>query len=377
MSAGESRFRPLGQVILSAIIGVVSRTVFILGAGASAEAGGPLMTDFLDAADEIFRRGVPAGDPLVQQAFELFFKARAALQDVHAKATMDLFNIEAVLGAFEMAGLLNRLRGLDAKEVSRLPAATRQVITTTLEWSIRFQHTDRIYPPTPYQAFVELLKEISKSRFGGVSVITFNYDVALDYALRFMNMPIDYCFDEPVENAFPLMKLHESLNWAQCSECQRVLPLLIDDYFSRRHILAPGPDAVFRLPITVDLNQQQHCGRPCPRDPLIVPPTWNKAQYHKNIGKVWQRAARELSDAENVIVVGYSLPDSDEFFHYFLPLGIIGPNIIRRFIVFDPAERVKGHYERLLSPATLGRFEMAPSKFSDSIYTVRNRLGLA
>jgi len=35
-------------------------------------------------------------------------------------------------------------------------------------------------------------------------VITFYYDVALDYALRFVNMPIDYCFDEPVANAFSI-----------------------------------------------------------------------------------------------------------------------------------------------------------------------------
>jgi len=51
---------------------------------------------------------------------------------------------------------------------------------------------------------VNLLREISKSRSGEVCVITFYYDVALDYALRFVNMPIDYCFDEPVANAFSI-----------------------------------------------------------------------------------------------------------------------------------------------------------------------------
>jgi len=139
---------------------------------------------------------------------------------------------------------------------------------------------------------------------------------------------------------FPLMKLHGSLNWAQCAKCQTVLR---DEYFNRRRILGPAPDAVFRLPITVDLDQQQHCDQPCSKDPLIVPPTWNKAQYHKSIAKVWQRAARELSDAENIIVIGYSLPDSDQFFHYFLPLGIV---------------------------------ELVPSKFSDAMHTIRDGMGL-
>jgi len=86
--------------------------------------------------------------------------------------------------------------------------------------------------------------------------------------------------------------------------------------------------------------------------------------------------ARELSDAETIIVIGYSLPDSDEFFHYFLPLGIIGPNIIRRIIVFDPNEQVGDHYRRLLSQAVLGRFELVPAKFSDAMHTIRARLNL-
>ena len=334
------------------------------------------MTTFLDAADEIYRAGLDERE--TEEAFALFFKARAGLQAVHVKATMDLFNIEAVLGGFEMAALLGRLNGLNTDEVSRLPAATRRVIAATLERRIIFSHEeDRIRPPVPYESFVELLQRIAKSPVGPVSVITFNYDIALDYALRYVPMAVDYCLGDPVPNALPLMKLHGSLNWARCAKCDAVQPMPTDDYFTRRRILGPAPDGLFRLPITADLPRKEHCGQPCPRDPLIVPPTWNKAQYHKSIAKVWQRAAAELSEAENIIVVGYSLPDSDEFFHYFLPLGIIGPNIIRRVIVCDIVEKVRGHYERLLSHATRGRFEMYPAQFSQAIQGFRNKLGLA
>jgi hypothetical protein len=111
---------------------------------------------------------------------------------------------------------------------------------------------------------------------------------------------------------------------------------------------------------------------------MIVPPTWNKAQYHDSIAKVWQRAAKELSEAENIIVVGYSLPDSDEFFHYFLPLGIVGPNIIKRIFVCDPDQdqTVEARYRRLLAQSTLQRFEMWRTRFSDVIPSLRNRLGV-
>jgi hypothetical protein len=334
------------------------------------------MTTFLNAAETIHRRG--AGDPKVQEAFDLFFKARARLQDVHIKAHMDLFNIEAVLGAFEMAGLLGQLRGLGVDEVGRLSAATRRVIARTLEQNIAFPHDadNHILPPKPYEHFVDLLQRIGKSTLGGVSVITFNYDVALDYALRHVPLDIDYSLGKPVPNALPLLKLHGSLNWAQCSKCGEVLPSSIDDYFKNRRILGPAPDEVFHLPITVDLRFLKHCDEECAGDPLIVPPTWNKAQYHGSVARVWRRAAAELSEAENIIVIGYSLPNSDEFFRYFLPLGIIGPNIIRRVIVCDPDPATVQRYEGILSQATRSRLEPYKAKFSDAIYGLINKLGI-
>ncbi len=334
------------------------------------------MTTFLDAAEAIQRAG--ADDAATQAAFDLFFKARDLLQEVHIKANMDLFNIEAVLGAFEMAGLLGRFRGLQAEEVAQLPGAARRVITATLERRIVFEHTadNKILPPTPYQPFVGMLELIKKSPLGGVSLITFNYDVALDYALRYVPITIDYCLGEPVPNALPLMKLHGSLNWARCEKCGTVVPLLTDDYFNRHQIRGPAPDGVFRLPITAGLKALEHCQQACSGDPLIVPPTWNKAQYHQTIGKVWQRAAAELSEAENIIVVGYSLPNSDEFFRYFLPLGIVGPNIIRRVIICDKDAAVVRQYEVLLSEAARGRLQPFPGLFSQAVQGLINKLGV-
>ena len=40
----------------------MSKTVFILGAGASREAGAPLMFDFLDTAENIMKRGLLCGN---------------------------------------------------------------------------------------------------------------------------------------------------------------------------------------------------------------------------------------------------------------------------------------------------------------------------
>ena len=51
-------------------------------------------------------------------------------------------------------------------------------------------------------------------------------------------------------------------------------------------------------------------------DSAIVPPTWDKAKYRNSIRNVWQYAAQALSEAENIIVAGFSLPSTDDFFKY-------------------------------------------------------------
>jgi hypothetical protein len=38
---------------------------------------------------------------------------------------------------------------------------------------------------------------------------------------------------------------------------------------------------------------------------------------HTGLSSVWRAAATHLAEAENVFIIGYSLPDTDEFFRYF------------------------------------------------------------
>jgi len=93
------------------------------------------------------------------------------------------------------------------------------------------------------------------------------------------------------------------------------------------------------------------------RAPLIVPPTWSKGEYYRQIGGVWRRAAQELGEAENIIVIGYSLPASDSFFPLLFGLGTVGNKPLRRFWVFDPDEKVGDRFRTMLGPGALQRFE--------------------
>jgi hypothetical protein len=99
----------------------MSEIVFILGAGASREAGAPLMNDFLDVAYDIKKRLPDHADTL--KDFNLVFKGIAALEASVAKANVDLQNVESVFAAFEMAKLLGRLGSLSNEEINSLPTA--------------------------------------------------------------------------------------------------------------------------------------------------------------------------------------------------------------------------------------------------------------
>ena len=81
------------------------KVVIILGAGASRDAGAPLMSNFLDVAERLLWSGDLT--PEDEKSFEAVFQGLVPLQAVYAKSYLELGNIEAVFAAFEMAELLD------------------------------------------------------------------------------------------------------------------------------------------------------------------------------------------------------------------------------------------------------------------------------
>jgi len=347
----------------------MSRTVFVLGAGASREAGGPLMSDFLDLAERLMRSGQVED---AKQSFELVFNGIAALQAVHSKSTLDLDNIESVFAAFEMATLFGRLGRSSVIDIAALASAIRRVIVSTLEQTVRCRiaatgDNPHVVPPECYDNFARLLREMEDGEPGSVSVMTFNYDLGLDYGLHWTRTPIDYCLDATASRALPVMKLHGSINWARCAKCERIAPWTLPEYFSSYHwphLLETGQSLVIGL--SSHLKAWTHCDTPVLSDPVIVPPTWSKGEHHRQIAPVWRHAARHLSEAENIVCVGYSLPESDHFFRYLYGLGTVGDTRLKRFWVFDPneTEEVSNRYTTMLGQAARGRFRYRRLRFS-------------
>jgi NAD-dependent SIR2 family protein deacetylase len=308
----------------------MSKLVFILGAGCSAAAGAPTMLKFMDAAEAIGRSGNLFEDD--KSKFDLVFKAYDCLQSIYSKSSeIDLLNVESLFAAFEMAETIGGLRGLIAPHsVSELIPAITRMIVRTIEQSVRFP-TGARQAPVPYGSFCNWVSP----RLREISIITFNYDLCLDWTFHLVGTLPDYRLtDEPgARGSVDVLKLHGSLNWSWCEQCG-IIPKRFSDLTA--NIVQHLSDESARLSVAdfIGLQTCNKCSKQIAREPVIVPPTWNKGGFSSTSMKfVWGKAAMHLAEAEHIVVIGYSVPPTDHFFHYLYALGTMSPTRVKKILV--------------------------------------------
>jgi NAD-dependent SIR2 family protein deacetylase len=168
-----------------------------------------------------------------------------------------------------------------------------------------------------------------------LSIITLNWDTLLDNhiydaclksTLDKNNEPTtfpDYCcYNYDLNEELPsthlkptgkfnikLMKLHGSINWLLCTNCGR----LITDY--RYNISLQGMDK------NHSLVKCKHCDNNRKNYGLkhvLITPTFLKDLNNLHLKNIWHNAYLDLSEASEVIFIGYSLPDADFELRYIL-----------------------------------------------------------
>jgi hypothetical protein len=357
------------------------KTVFILGAGASKQAGAPLMADFLDRAAALHRSNATAGNDVARTAFEDVFNAISELQGIYAKSYLDIDNIETLFGAIEMAQIINKFGRREQASIANLRDSIITLIVHTLELSIQFPVSEEhVYPPAPYGDFVEMVHDLSEQQNRSepmFSFITFNYDLALDFAL-YHHARIGFTYWLPLDadaRKYPYLKLHGSINWGKCQGCDEIIPRSFNEikfshFFLRRrnhHIYSLGSK----------ITEAQHCGKPLKNPPVLVPPTWNKTGYHQGLTCVWSKAAEVLAEAENIFVIGYSLPETDSFFRYLFALGSESDTRIKRLWVFNPDGNIESRFDDMIGRGIKNRFKFIGGnhgRFDQAIPAIREEL---
>ncbi|WP_233081810.1 hypothetical protein, partial [Rheinheimera soli] len=255
-----------------------------------------------------------------------------------------------------------------------------------------------ITPQGSYSNLCALIKKLPLTEYiKDVSVITFNYDLALEFAMFCNSLAPNYMLkdESPADNgklkSIKLLKLHGSLNWGIVNGKTEVVAFDVSTIKgqviqhhgargkfqtikvgkSKREITLSADNGDIHIPIGSNLKEFMNGWRniEVKPTPLIVPPTWNKSDYHTAIAPVWKSAAQELLNAQYIYIIGYSLPETDAFFKLLYGLGSVGETIIRKIVVYNPDDSgtVEARFRCMLGTDTLKKMTYKPMKFEDSL----------
>lgn len=324
-------------------------TVFILGAGASAPAGIPMIRNFLDTSREFFDNPQSQLSEAELQYFNEVFEFRRRMAQAREKISIDLDDIEELFGLVEMTfrlGVTNSSTRdatvyLIAKTIQLAADAPRTrrrigfILQSGLSSGVNLSHLGRPdsssgqYTLDMYDYFATLLSgnldDPNKRGSRTNTVVTFNYDLVIDDALRrmavepFYHLPHAEVEPMEAENRISVLHLHGSTNWGICAACEHVLVL--------RSKLTTSPAEFF--------------GRTCSKckagtyKPFLVPPSWDKSDYRAVIQPIWSEAVARLSTASRIVIIGYSMPQSDVFFKYLLTVALSQNHRLYSITVID------------------------------------------
>jgi hypothetical protein len=368
--------------------------VIIFGAGASFDAGIPLLPSFVDKMWEYAIRRKAGENPLSPEDLTILNKAneiRLELERYNSRANFDTRNLEDILS-------LLSFEAVDNKEQTERYRTVVKAIARTIELSCNITLKD-CEPGNAFRHGASVYHDLVKALLSQPwlsnlpAIITFNYDLVLErtlwQAFHFVDREnvkssnptvnscgLDYHFggckfsirregirypsllgsaqlmttngiraefipNQPTEATIPYLKLHGSLNWNE----------------TQPHT-ADGEKTLIDAADT----------------PLILPPVFNKMNSG-DVSSVWREALTILRNAKTITIVGYSLPKTDIYMQYFLKAAV-GPNSnLKQITVFDPvlfkadhqAEEMRHRYTDCFSQYLSGRIDFSPERFDGGV----------
>lgn len=339
------------------------KVVFIFGAGASVASGAPVMDKFLDKTQRLYRSNQylrSNEDDLkdLEKVLGFIYK----VQGNDTKSYIDLDNIENLFGLIETGLILENIEGKDGPKLQSIKKSLIALIVKTIEFSMKysFEVMDlgiKYKGDKSYNDFFDTLRKHLKNL--KYSFITFNYDLALDIGIEAtLGKPILYINNSLNQQGIPLLKLHGSINWFEENGSLNARPLLTREYKESHPLDKFGPNDCYIAAGTKLLQEG--------KQPFLVPPSWNKTGYSQSISSVWEQTVKEIGEAEAIVVIGYSLPQTDMFFKYLYSLGSKTEHRLKRFVVYNPDSKLESQYSKILGLSIReNRFNYYTEKFQN------------
>ena len=280
---------------------MVEDIVYILGAGASYDAGGPLIRDFFSMKGRYDAKVYPAyflnpSHPADMKRYQLLLATYS-----HWAQTTQNPNIEIFFQSISDRSVSGRtfydpISGAKIDN-ERMKSSLIWYICAYIRHSIAAQ----INPPQYYNDFAHFLSKRKKHS----TIISFNYDLVFENALIKAGVGVNYRLDEGVHyvlegepkklytEGVPFLKLHGSTNWWKCDTCDNFWVV------GKRQIGRQYP--------------KYKCWSNCTgqKIPVIIPPVKDKTPYLRPDNQLWKEADKLLSRADRIIIIGYSVPEID------------------------------------------------------------------
>jgi len=303
------------------------KTVYVLGAGFSVEAGAPTQAAIIPEAFRLKSEKPNSFDNEMFEAFTNFISSQlnVAEENYSEIALEDIFTpLDRCLGES------TQYRGISLDSILKIRESVFYVVGRTIQLLLNETIETKDY----INKFATHLTKLSSVRASKeyrskdpVSVISANWDILLDNSINQAilngghNAVVDYCcyissreehdhsikpgLEKLGEGGFnvKLLKLHGSLNWLQCPRCARMYAK-----FSEKIGINTFSD-----PISC-----RHCDKNFPEEKgnhiltaNLIMPTFLKDLSNPQYKIIWQNAGIEISEADNLVFIGYSLPSAD------------------------------------------------------------------
>ena len=192
--------------------------------------------------------------------------------------------------------------------------------------------------------------------FSNVSIISLNFDtlirenyydkICIDYKIQFSQSIVNRGYKK-FDHCIPLLKLHGSIDWGWCKNCGA--------------IILNGPwvksDSYYNI-------ECEKCKSPI--DPFIIVPFENTEEYPEWFNALWKQAEMELSTANTIYFIGYSIPEYDTDMLNLIKNSI---NKFTNIVIIDPqAEIIKSKLLKIGLRSE--KIEMVNSGFKEYLESV-------
>jgi hypothetical protein len=357
--------------------------VIILGAGASVDAGIPVLANFVERMWEFAITGKQNGQELSDEDKTIFteaMKVRYELDGYHGRAAFDDRNIEDILSilSFNLIGG----KKSDQEKLNWFMKA----ITRTIELTCTVKHNGRLNQiqgdgPEIYRDFWnKLFERFENAPISFPTIISFNYDLVLERSLFQQLVGVRYNrYNELFHFGGIQLKYHCGFSNDLTYEAQYAEYGQFAKDRQNGMILEESNNSVPKNLLEIELlklhgslnfstdKNEKFIPTNVANKPHILPPIINK-WAGKNEESMWSTGLKRLRDAKNVIIVGYSLPQTDIYMQYFLRAGI-GPNLnINKIIVFNPVlfthgeqnDAMRKRFGNCFSPQLQSRIDFVP-----------------